>query len=255
MTNSTKAILVGTCGFNRSQRATFSNLDVLELQQTFYDPPSLDWLRNLRSKAPENFVFTVKAWMLITHKYNKNLWKRIKREISGDLNNYGFFQNTEEVYWAWRETLKAAIAVKAAIIVFQSPSSFRPNKENIESLTSFINQARKEAHPIKLAWEPRGEWWNNLELLDKLSRELDLIIIGDYLRGRIPRHHAYKIAYTRLHGLGGNEVNYKYKYSGEDLLELKKIIDSLQVDTVYVLFNNIFSFENAVQFKKLIGSK
>ncbi len=248
-------IYVGTCGFSRSRKLIYRDLDVVELQQTFYDPPPPESLEKMRREAPEEFIFTVKAWMLITHQYNPKLWRRIKRKIPGKPENYGFFKNTNEVWWAWQETKKAAEILKAEIIVFQSPSSFRPTDENIERIKAFFSRITRDIENVLFGWEPRGEWWLDQysSLLEEFSTKYGVVIIGDYLRGRIPRVFPRKTAYTRLHGLGGREVNYKYRYTDDDLINLRKIVEKLNVEKIYILFNNIYSYEDAVRFKKILG--
>jgi len=245
-----KKILVGTCGFSASRRKIYQDLDVVELQFTFYDPRDEKLLSKLASEKPEGFEFTVKAWMLVTHAYNKRLWRRLKGPVPGDPEKYGYFQDTEEVEWAWSETLKAAERVGARIIVLQTPASFRPTTENIGRLERFLEKHRGDVEV--LAWEPRGEWWSKRELLASISDRFDLVIAGDFLRGRTPPA-CREIAYARLHGLGGGEVNYKYKYTSEDLKRLADIVRGLCSPTVYVLFNNVYSYVDAVEFKKLLS--
>jgi hypothetical protein len=46
-------VLVGTCGFQRARGMHYSNLDVLEVQQTFYDPRDLSLFSKWRSEAPQ----------------------------------------------------------------------------------------------------------------------------------------------------------------------------------------------------------
>ena len=188
--------------------------------------------------------------MLVTHPYNKRLWRRLRSEVPGDPARYGMFQGTEEVEWAWAETLRAARIVGARIIVLQTPASFRPTQQNIDNLESFLEAHRRDVEV--LVWEPRGDWWSEPGLLSRISKEHDLVVAGDYLRGRLPPACKY-IAYTRLHGLGGGEVNYKYKYTQEDLKRLAAIVEELCSDTIYVLFNNIYSYSDALEFKRLIS--
>ncbi|MCE4599673.1 MAG: DUF72 domain-containing protein, partial [Desulfurococcales archaeon] len=203
-------VLIGTCGFQKSRKLHYDRLDVVELQQTFYNPPNSETLRKWRKEAPSHFEFTVKAWMLITHEYNKKLWSRLKRDIPGKVENYGSFKATDEVLWAWKETLRSAIDVKSKIIVFQTPASFKPEKRSLENLINFIEVIKHDImkHDIKIAWEPRGEWWNKRNLLEKISVEHNLIIVGDILKNRLIESEYNDIVYMRLHGLGSGEVNY-----------------------------------------------
>lgn len=245
-----KRVKVGTCGFSKSRRAIYRDLDVVEIQQTFYDPRVPGFLERIRGEAPEGFEFTVKAWMLVTHQYNKRLWNRLKSPVPGGRGDYGFFKDNEAVRWAWRETVKAAETVGARIILLQSPASFKPTGENMSRLESFLSKYWPEGY--RLAWEPRGEWWDSTGVLDRMREEYGLIIVGDVLRGRMPPGR--DLLYTRLHGLGGREVNYKYKYTDVDLERLKRIVLEGGWRDSYVLFNNIYSYDDAVRFKKLMAS-
>ena len=245
-----KRIRVGTCGFSKSRKAIYRDLDVVEIQQTFYDPRVGGFLERIRSEAPSGFEFTVKAWMLVTHQYNSKLWRRLKSPVPGGKDDYGFFKDNEIVRWAWEETVRAAETVGAKIIVLQTPASFKPTGENLARLETFLGKYWPDGY--MLAWEPRGEWWGQAGLLARLSREYGLIIAGDVLRGRVPPQ-GQELLYTRLHGLGGGEVNYRYKYSDEDLLRLKDIVEEGGWRESYVLFNNIYSYDDAVRFKQLIS--
>ena len=65
----------------------------------------------------------------------------------------------------------------------------------------------------------------------------------------------HPISYIRLHGVGKGEVNYRYKYTDEDLQKLKektKILEA-QGKEVYVLFNNVYMAEDAKRFIELIS--
>jgi uncharacterized protein YecE (DUF72 family) len=239
---------VGTCGFSKSRRLIYSKLDVVEVQQTFYDPRVPDMLERMANEAPEGFEFTMKAWMLVTHKYNQKLWRRLKKEVSFPKEHFGNMRVNEAVYWAWEETLQAAEILGARIIVLQSPASFSPTTENVSNVRSFFSECGSKR--FMLAWEPRGTWWDNPELLSTLSRELNIIIAGDILRERRPPRDQ-RILYARLHGLGGREVNYRYKYSDEDLERLYSLVVELGKEENYILFNNIYSFDDAIRFKQL----
>ncbi len=246
-----KEVLVGTCGFSRSRRLIYANLDVVEIQETFYDPRPPEKYSKYREEAPPGFTFTVKAWMLVTHAYNAKLWRRLREPVPGDRSRYGSFQDTEEVWWAWETTLKAAEQVNAEYVVLQTPASFGYTPENLARVESFLDKAPRRG--FRLAWEPRGDWWTRgLSELARLSEEYNIVVAGDFLRGRLPPR-AGDDAYTRLHGLGGREVNYRYKYTDEDLERLASIISRIGAKRVFVLFNNVYSYDDAVRFKALLG--
>jgi uncharacterized protein YecE (DUF72 family) len=60
-------IRVGCCGFALAQPRYFRTFRLLEVRQTFYQPPRLATLQRWRQQAPPGFEFTLKAWQLITH--------------------------------------------------------------------------------------------------------------------------------------------------------------------------------------------
>ena len=60
-------ILIGTCGFAESHRKLFGEFDILEVQQTFYQPPRLSTAERWREEAPAEFVFTLKC--LVPYQY------------------------------------------------------------------------------------------------------------------------------------------------------------------------------------------
>jgi uncharacterized protein YecE (DUF72 family) len=53
--------------------------------------------------------------------------------------------------------------------------------------------------------------------------------------------------------LGGGEVNYRYKYTDEDLLKLLAIVKRYaESQDAYVLFNNVYMFDDALRFKSML---
>ena len=59
---------VGLCGFTMSIADYFETYRVLEVQQTFYEPPQKTTMVRWREQAGPGFEFTLKAWQLITHR-------------------------------------------------------------------------------------------------------------------------------------------------------------------------------------------
>ncbi len=242
--------LVGTCGFQKSRRRHYASLDAVEVQQTFYDPPPPETLRRWASEAPEGFAFTVKAWMLITHGYNKRLWRRLKRSLPYPPEAFEPFSLREPVQWALDVTLDAARVLGARAIVFQTPASFRATEANAARIAEFFRAAGIEG--FELYWEPRGDWWDeeNREMLESTASNAGLLLAGDPLRGRIPPRRQ-GVLYARLHGLGGSgEVNYRYKYTDDDLERLRGIVS--EWPRAYIMFNNVYAFEDAVRFRHML---
>lgn len=234
-------IKVGCCGFSVSRERYVRYLDVVEVQQIFYDPPRMSTVENWRKGVPEGFEFTIKAWQLITHCSTSPTYRRLKREIDGDRRDrYGNFQNTDEVFEAWRIVKKIAETLSCRIVVFQTPSSFIPSGENKKNLKGFFKKIERSG--IVCVWEPRGDW--EKQEIYKLCRDLDLIPCVDPFED-VPVD--FPIFYMRLHGRKG----YRYRYTESDMNELIKKTDNFQEG--YFMFNNISMFEDARRMKDLLS--
>ncbi|MET1127892.1 MAG: DUF72 domain-containing protein, partial [Thermoproteota archaeon] len=180
-------------------------------------------------------------------------WRRIKRRMPGNPSNYGMLQLTEENQWAWRVTLEAARALEAPVVVLQTPPSFGYSEENAERAEEFLSWAVSEAAGITVAWEPRGTWSQHREELERLLCRLGVVHVVDPLRREPVVCPGQRILYMRLHGLGGREVNYRYKYTDEDLARLASIVGELlsrhpDVEVAYVMFNNVYMADDAARF-------
>jgi uncharacterized protein YecE (DUF72 family) len=227
---------VGCCGWAEAQRRYVHDFPVIEIQQTFYEPPAVQIASKWRTQAPDHFQFCIKAWQLITHTPASPTYRRLKSPISpNERELYGSFRPTEQVWLAWERTREIATILRAAVIVFQCPASFRPTPENVRNLRSFFERA--QTGDFRLAWEPRGEWTD--ELLHDLCTELRLVhCVDPFDRSSV----AGDVLYWRLHGRGG----YSYRYTDSDLQELKARLDSPL--PAYVLFNNMRMKEDALRF-------
>jgi len=74
-------IRLGCCGFARGMKNYFKKFEMVEVQQTFYQPPKIETALKWRKDAPDDFEFTLKAWQLITHTPRSPTYRRAKIEI------------------------------------------------------------------------------------------------------------------------------------------------------------------------------
>jgi uncharacterized protein YecE (DUF72 family) len=81
--------------------------------------------------------------------------------------------------------------------------------------------------------------------LKKLASKIGIYICFDPFKTKL---FSQKLIYLRLHGKKG----YNYKYNEEELKNLVKIINNLKFKNCYVLFNNTYMYQNALEFKNLI---
>ncbi len=242
-------MLIGCCGWPEARARYFEHFPVVELQTTFYQPPSPELAEKWRSQAPPEFIFSLKAWQLITHAPSSPTYRRLKNPIPlSQRSAYGGFRPTAEVWAAWEHTLAIARALRAAVIVFQCPASFRQSAENRKNLATFFGLIEREGR--LLAWEPRGDW--EPAVVRDLCQRLDLVHCVDPFLTEPTWGQA---VYFRLHGR--DAYNYDYQYREEELLWLRDLAlryQDLGRDPVYVMFNNVFMKEDALRFHRLASS-
>lgn len=231
---------IGCCGFAKGRKRYFGRFGITEVQQTFYRPPKPEQTSKWREEASEDFEFTIKAWQLITHSPRSPTYRRAGIAIDKEKHDsYGSFRPSEEVFGAWEETSRIARILRATVVVFQCPASFRPSEENIRNMKDFfltIDRGR-----LTFAWEPRGPWPR--ETIADLCEELHLVHCVDPFKDR-PLTRG--VAYFRLHGSPPGKTMYNYRYMKKDLRVLQD--QCTAYDKVYCMFNNLFMWDNALEF-------
>ena len=232
---------LGMCGFTIGAAAYYKRFSVVEVQQTFYDPPPAATLKRWRSEAPPAFEFTMKAWQVITHFGTSRTYRRLKSPFPDDARTEaGGFRLNDTVFAAWLTTLDCAELLRATSILFQCPASFRPTPDNLGAMREFF---RHIDHPpgIRFLWEPRGDWPD--DTIRELCRELDLIhAVDPFIRPSLTP----EIIYWRLHGNRSHYDNYTEA-------ELRQIYAWLPDDDrdAYVMFNNIPRVKDIQHFQAL----
>ncbi|NPA27074.1 MAG: DUF72 domain-containing protein [Chloroflexi bacterium] len=231
---------VGCCGFPKRRAVYYQHLPAVEVQQTFYRPPRLETAQRWRHEAPPDFVFTLKAWQLITHPPSSPTYRKANLRVD-DPQAYGFFRPTRQVFEAWERTRAIAQALRAEAVLFQSPPSFRPTDENIANMQRFFSHI--ERGPFLLAWEPRGEWTR--EQAVALCQALDLALALDPFEQEPPEGVP---RYYRMHGqaLGRGRYRYHYRYSDDELDRLVALTQARPPR--FLFFNNSAMWEDARRF-------
>ena len=236
-------VKVGTCGFAVSRSRTWADFDLVEIQQTFYQPPREGTAARWREQAPGEFFFTLKAWQLITHEPASPTYRRLREPLSGaDLARAGAFRWNAVTRMAWRRTLGIARVLRARAVLFQTPRSFLPTPGHLRNLRRFFEAIEREG--LRLVFEPRGEAWTG-EILRPLLADLGLLHGVDPFLGR-PLGRGLR--YFRLHGRPA--WNYGYRYSDEDLRVLKRRLN--RAWGTWVLFNNASMAQDARRFIALL---
>lgn len=232
---------VGCCGFPQARQIYYRTLPLVEIQKTFYQLPRVKTSHKWRQESPAHFEFTLKAWQLITHRPSSPTYRRLSHPIPDELREaYGSFKPTPENFKAWKDTLEVARALEAEIVVFQTPSSFGPGPKNIAQMRTFFTSIERDG--LQTAWEPRGHW--SPDEAGQICRELDLLHVVDPFQGR---EKAGAVIYWRLHGAG----NFRHRYTDKELGKLVTILRRSKKKKAYVLFNNIYMWEDSQRFLEI----
>ena len=238
-------VKVGLCGFTIGAEAYYGLFPVVEVQQTFYDPPPAATIDRWRLRAPARFEFTMKAWQVITHFGTSRTYRRLKSPFSEkQKSEAGGFRVNDTVLGAWDTTRAAARRLRATAILFQCPASFRPTEENIRSMRQFFATIEKPAG-VRFLWEPRGAWPD--EIVIELCRDLALVhAVDPFVRPSLtPR-----LTYWRLHGNGSHYAS----YTDDELAQLRNWIDRDAGET-YVMFNNIPRVADSKRFLAMLAQE
>ncbi len=249
-------VRVGCCGFPISRRKYYSVFSLVELQNTFYNLPSIQWVEKLRMEMPTGFILTMKAWQVMTHPSKSPTWRKLKGKPGGILKNYGWLKPTNENIAAWEKTLDIALKLNAKVIVLQTPASMPYNDESINWTKEFFKQITSVTpKDIVIGWEPRGRWVSEqaLNVLRNILEEYSITHIVDIFKRKPVYMH--RINYIRLHGIGKGETNYKYKYTDEDLEKLYEMLIEISYRDSYILFNNVHMFGDGQRFKQILANK
>ena len=239
-------VKLGMCGYTIGAAAYFKRFRVVEVQQTFYDPPPIRTIEKWRSQAPADFEFTMKAWQVITHFGTSSTYRRLRRPFSDrERSETGGFRVNSTTLAAWQTTLDAAQTLRATAILFQCPASFKATTDNVDAMRQFFATIERPSG-VRLLWEPRGPWPD--ELVRSVCRELEILhAVDPFIRPSLTP----EVLYWRLHGNKSHYANYT-----DD--ELRQIIAWLPADPAidtYVLFNNIPRVKDITRFRELAATE
>jgi uncharacterized protein YecE (DUF72 family) len=236
---------IGLCGFSMAFEDYVREFPMVEVQQTFYEPPRDATMRRWRALAPPAFEFTIKAWQLITHDATSPTYRRLRRPLSDEeRRDAGSFRMTPLVLDAWARTLDCARLLRASAILLQCPASFRPTDEHIASLRTFIRSV-DQVDGVRLLWEPRGDW--PADVVADLCRDLGLThVVDPFVSHTVTPERTY----FRLHGITGA----RHVYTDDELARLATWLPEHGDTPAYVLFNNLPRVGDARRFRHMVAA-
>ncbi len=217
------------------------DFDAVEINSTYYRPPTEKTMAGMVERTPAGFSFFVKAHQDFTHK--------------GDLTG--------------REAFLAALAPmreagRLSGLLFQFPQSFKNTEAGRRHLAAIA-----KGFPETVAVEFRDDSWASEPVYRYLeSLGLSLVAVDEpetsTLFPRVARATG-AVGYLRFHSrdagrwYAGGAERYNYRYSdaelGQWLPGLREM--AARVGSIYVFFNNCFraqAVDNARRMKELIGT-
>ena len=237
-------VRLGLCGFTMAFEEYVREYRLVEVQQTFYEPPRDGTMRRWRALAPADFEFTMKAWQVITHDASSPTYRRLRSRLTDvDRAEAGAFRSSPTVIKAWQRTLECAAILRATAILFQCPASFRPTDDNVDRMRAFFQTVERPSG-VRLLWEPRGPW--SEKTISPLCRELDLVHVVDPF---VATTMTPEQTYFRLHGTTGA----RHVYTDAELEQLAAMLPATFDQPPYVLFNNLPRVSDARRFRKTLA--
>ena len=260
-----------------------SRFPVVEVDSTYYWPPTPKLAEDWVARTPPGFVMDVKAYSLLTgHPTRReSLWEDLRDEIAeehrGKRNVYAEHLPPQAVAEAW-ERFDHALAPlhragKLGGVLLQYPEWFTPKKANREVLAD----ARARLADYDLYVELRSpRWWADEDDRRRtlaLLRDLALIhvVVDAPPSSGLPAVVAATAdaAVIRFHGRNDDTwarrdisaaERFNYLYSEEELREWVPRLEELsrQVERVHALMNNCHGdkgVRNASDLAQLLGAE
>ena len=235
---------IGLCGFTMAMEDYALHFPVVEVQNTFYEPPRDEVMQRWRVFTGPNLEYTMKVWQLVTHSASSPTYRRMKRPLEAGAEP-GFFRESPAVAEGWQRSVQCAGVLHATALLFQCPASFSPERENVQRMRRFFERIERPA--ARLLWEPRGaRWVAERSLALSLCAELDLVYVVDpFVTAPSPEQPVY----WRLHGTAGPRSS----YTDAQLQQLAEMLTAVNNPAPpYVMFNNMPRVGDAKRFARLV---
>ena len=244
-----------------------SKFPLVEVDSTYYFPPSernsILWI----DRTPKDFTFNVKAYSLLTNHPTKrdSLYAEVKDALPDDVRDKSRLYReqlpddlVEQVWQRFHDALMPLhSAGKLGAVLFQFPEWFVIGRKNKD----YIVEAAQRLEDFRIAVEFRNETWlnerNRDETLGFLERhDLPLVCVDmpQGFRSSIPRFAAATakdLSMVRFHGRNTKNWNMKtetatprfqYLYTREELEPWVPKVEALAEQTreTHVLMNNCY---------------
>lgn len=240
---------------------------IVEVDSTYYAPPSERVAGLWVERTPDHFTFDVKAFRLLTQHPTppRSLWKGIRENLPAEQSEKKNVYMRDlprdlqsEAAQAFREALMPLhSAGKLGVVLFQLPPYVYPTRGSF----GYLKWVAAELEDFQLAVEFRNGRWlddeNMSDTLDFLERHSLAYVCVDEPQGfksSVPPVVAVTapVAEVRFHGRNADNwekkgisaaERFRYDYPKEELEEWVPRIETLaeSADSVHALMNNCYS--------------
>jgi len=236
-----------------------SQFPLVEVDSTFYFPPSEANSERWAERTPDSFTFNIKAFSLLTRHPTRAdaLYKDL--EVKSDKRNlYPDDLDDKTVDVVWDRFLSALQpldeAGKLGLLLFQFPPWFVISRAN----KNYILECAKRAAPYRICVELRNETWmrgdntqETIEFLEGHGLPLVCVDMPQGFKSSMPPVAAATsdVAVVRFHGRNVDEwesksvsKRFRYDYETKELEEWVPRIKSLSKDSdrTHILMNNCY---------------
>ncbi|HVL52137.1 MAG TPA: DUF72 domain-containing protein [Actinomycetota bacterium] len=251
---------------------------IVEVDSTYYYPPSDRAVDAWVNRTPDEFTFHIKAYSLLTkHPTRPNSLAKDLREAADQKRKgkflYASHLTDEEMDEVWRRFAASLMPLhstgKLGVVHFQFPEWFLPGTES----RNYIVECQERLHNYRIAVEFRNSMWleernleRTLDFLESHDVPLTSVDMPQGFKSSMPPlafATAKDLAYVRFHGRNTEEWDkpqetatprFAYKYTAGELEEWVPKLKELagRAKQVHVLMNNCFQ-DYAVQNARDLG--
>ncbi|MFX1503126.1 MAG: DUF72 domain-containing protein [Promethearchaeota archaeon] len=210
--------------------------NIVEINSTFYNLPSIEMVTNWYNRVPDKFRFIIKIWQKITHELNEN-----------ELDN------------RIQEFFSRLIPLKEKLfgILLQFPPWFKFTEKHLDQLIFLIKNLPSQ---YKYIIELRdNSWFNTDATLNMIDGKK--LILGTTYMPNVKSYYMQNQNYYYIRLIGDriltefNRIQRSQKESYENLFKnLRNIIKDQNVYEIFIIVNNHFQ-GNAPESIKLIKQK
>jgi uncharacterized protein YecE (DUF72 family) len=196
-----------------------ARLATVELNMSFYRLPPEAMLETFKARTPDDFLFAVKAWRLITH----------RRRLAG----------AEDALADFLKRI-ARLGPKLGPVLFQLPPRLNYDLARLQTFLSLLPKDQR------FAFEFRDPSWHRREVYDLLARRNAAFCCFELGPLRSPKKATADFVYVRLHG---RKQPYRGAYGAKGLKGWNKWLGACLTSgrDAYVYFDNTDEADHAVR--------